>query len=264
MSLFRSLRRTHIIKESLLPEDVWAWLRDDHPILNGLSERELEELRRLSTLFLYEKRFEGADGLSLTDGMREVISVQACLPILNLGMDWYQNWKTIVVVPDVFVEEHTAFDAAGVAHEWDEDQSGESWDSGPVLLSWKDVEASGWGEGYNVVIHEAAHRLDLLDGAANGRPSLHEGMDPEEWRTVFSSAYQDLKGRTGRRHKHSRIDSYAVEDDSEFFAVTTEYFFEQPGVLRSEYPDVYRLESLFFRQDPVTRVRGVGGSQRRS
>ena len=93
-------------------------------------------------------------------------------------MEWYENWKTIVVVPDVFVEEHTSFDAAGVVHEWDEDKSGESWDGGPVLLSWKDVEASGWGDGYNVIIHEAAHRLDLLDGEVNGRPALHKGMDP--------------------------------------------------------------------------------------
>ncbi len=255
--MFRGLRRTRIIRENLLPEDIWAWLRDDHPILDGLTSDELERLRRLSTLFLHEKVFEGADGLSLTDGMREVIAVQACLPVLNLGLDWYENWKTVVVVPDVFVEEHTAFDEAGVAHEWDEDKSGESWDTGPVLLSWKDVEASGWGEGYNVVIHEAAHRLDLLDGAAHGRPALHEGMDPVEWHQVFAAAYEDLKRKTSRRRKGTRIDAYAVEDDGEFFAVTSEYFFESPEVLRSEYPEVYRLLSTFYRQDPYKRRKSA-------
>jgi Mlc titration factor MtfA (ptsG expression regulator) len=157
-------------------------------------------------------------------------------------------------VPDVFVEEHTAFDAAGVVHEWDEDQSGESWDTGPVLLSWKDVEASGWGDGYNVIIHEAAHRLDLLDGEVNGTPSLHKGMDPVEWREVFTKAYQDLKRKAGRKKRGLRIDTYAVEDDGEFFAVTSEYFFERPGLLFREYPDVYRLLAAFYRQDPGRRI----------
>ncbi len=254
MGLFRSVRRRRILKEHLLPADTWRWLVEDHPILTGLAAAELATLRELSTVFLHEKVFEGADGLELDGAMREVIAVQACLPVLQLGLEWYENWKTIVVVPDVFVEEHTSFDAAGVVHEWDEDNSGESWDSGPVLLSWKDVEASGWGDGYNVIIHEAAHRLDLLDGEVNGRPALHPGMDPEEWHRVFSSAFSDLKRQTRKKKRRPRIDPYAIEDDGEFFAVTSEYFFERPTTLSREYPEVYRLLSAFYRQDPIRRI----------
>jgi MtfA peptidase len=254
MGVFRSIRRKRILKEGLLPSDIWRWLVQDHPILDGLAEAELATLRRLSTLFLREKVFEGADGLELTEPMREVIAVQACLPILHLGLESYENWKTVIVVPDVFIQEHTEFDRAGVVHEWDEDNSGESWDSGPVVLSWKDVEASGWGDGYNVIIHEAAHRLDLLDGEVNGRPELHAEMNPAEWLEVFSRAFKHLKRRAGRKRR-LKIDPYAVEDDAEFFAVTSEYFFEQPEVLDGEYPDVYRLLSAYFRQDPVNRRR---------
>ena len=254
MGIFRSIRRRRILKEHLLPADTWRWLVEDHPILSGLGKEELAALRELSTVFIHEKVFEGADGLELDPAMREVIAVQACLPILHLGLEWYEGWKTIVVVPDVFVEEHTSFDAAGVVHEWDEDNSGESWDTGPVLLSWKDVEASGWGDGYNVIIHEAAHRLDLLDGEVNGRPSLHAGMDPGEWLRVFTHAYQDLKRKAGRKKRGLKIDPYAVEDDAEFFAVTSEYFFERPTLLSREYPDVYRLLSAFYRQDPGRRI----------
>jgi Mlc titration factor MtfA (ptsG expression regulator) len=254
MGIFRSIRRNRIVKEKLLPADTWTWLVEDHPILAGLSGAELSSLREMSTVFLHEKVFEGADGLELDQGMREVIAVQACLPILHLGIEWYENWKTIVVVPDVFVEEHTAFDAAGVVHEWDEDQSGESWDEGPVLLSWKDVEASGWGEGYNVIIHEAAHRLDMMDGEVNGCPALHKEMNPDEWRQVFTTAYKDLKRKAGRSKRGLKIDVYAIEDDGEFFAVTSEYFFERPVVLSREYPDVYRLMSAFYKQDPGRRI----------
>jgi MtfA peptidase len=253
MGVFRFLRRNRILRESLLPEDTWRWLVEDHPILEGLSPAELARLRELSTLFLHEKTFEGADGLELTASMREVIAVQACLPVLGLGLEQYENWKTTVVVPDVFIQEHLAYDDAGVVHEWDEDKSGESWDEGPVILSWKDVDASGWGDGYNVIIHEAAHRLDLLDGEVNGRPGLHPGMDPAEWSAVFSAAFKDLSRRARRRKRGLPIDPYAVEDDAEFFAVSCEYFFEQPGLLRSEYPDVYRLLAAYFKQDPGAR-----------
>ncbi len=259
MGIFRKLRRDRIIRQSLLPEDTWKWLVEDHPILAGLSGQELGRLRELSTLFLHEMTFEGADGLELTGQMREVIAVQACLPVLCLGLEYYENWRTTVVVPDVFVEEHTSFDQAGVVHEWDEDNSGESWDTGPVLLSWKDVEASGWGDGYNVIIHEAAHRLDLLDGEVNGRPSLHEGMSADEWRDVFSRAFADLKRRAGRKKRRLAIDPYAIEDDGEFYAVTSEYFFERPGLLAGEYPGVYRLLSQFYRQDPRARMRAERG-----
>jgi len=163
VGIFRSIRRSRILREGLLTEEAWEWLLKDHPILDGLSREEKDKLRGMATIFLHEKTFEGADGLSPTEVIRDVISVQACLPILNLGMEWYENWKTIVVVPDVFTGEHSELDDAGVTHEWEEDSSGESWDTGPVVLSWKDVEESGWGDGYNVVIHEAAHRLDHIE-----------------------------------------------------------------------------------------------------
>jgi Mlc titration factor MtfA (ptsG expression regulator) len=130
-----------------------------------------------------------------------------------------------------------------------------------VVLSWKDIEASGWGDGYNVIIHEAAHRLDLLDGEVNGRPALHKGMSPKEWLDVFSSAYGDLKRRAKKRRPRSKIDAYAVEDDAEFFAVTSEYFFEQPRVLGGEYPDVYRLLREFYRQDPARRLGSISVSR---
>jgi len=250
--MFRRLRRTRILRERLLVEDTWSSLLSEHPILAGLSSEELSRLRELATLFLHEKIFERRGDQELDEYRKAVIAVQACLPVLNLGLDWYRNWRTVVVVPDVFTQEHQEWDAAGVVHEWEEEKSGESWDRGPMVLSWQDVEASGWGDGYNVVIHEAAHKLDLLDGQVNGRPALHEGVNAGEWYEGFSGAFTDFQKRS-RRRKKLRIDDYAAENDAEFFAVACEYFFEQPLVLASEYPQVYRLLTAFFRQDPAAR-----------
>jgi hypothetical protein len=186
--------------------------------------------------------------------MAPVIALQASLPVLNLGPDCYADWKTVVVVPKQFRQERREVDPGGIVREWSEVDLGESWDRGPVVLSWEDVEASGWADGFNVVIHEAAHRLDLLDGAVNGRPALHRDMDPEEWRSVFTRAYRDLEARV-RRRRRTVVDSYALENPGEFFAVTSELFFELPQGLQGELPEVYRLLAAFYRQDPASRLQ---------
>jgi Mlc titration factor MtfA (ptsG expression regulator) len=257
MSLLRRLRRPRILRDWLIPDETWSKLLGQHPILKGFSPEEEIRLREIATLFLHEKTFSAAEGIDLTEYLSAVIAVQASLPVLGLDIDWYANWKTVVVVPDVFTEEYAEPDEAGVVHEYEEEKAGLSWDDGPVVLSWEDIEASGWGDGYNVVIHEAAHRLDQTDGAVNGCPALHEGMDPDEWRKVFSGSFTDLKRRKHSRKKRSKIDSYATESDSEFFAVASEYFFEKPRILTTEYPDVYRLLSAFYRQDTAARLGGA-------
>jgi len=123
-----------------------------------------------------------------------------------------------------------------------------------VVLSWLDVEASGWcDDGYNIVIHEAAHRLDMTDGEINGRPALHGKGDDKRWYEICSKAFEDLERRSQSR-RPSIIDEYAVEDDAEFFAVLSEYFFERPDIVRGEYSELYDLFTAFYRQDPAARL----------
>jgi hypothetical protein len=144
--------------------------------------------------------------------------------------------------------------------------SGESWLAGPVILSWADAELRG-KSGYNVVIHEFAHKLDMLNGDPNGFPPLHAGMDREGWSRAFSAAYEDFRGRVERRDV-TAIDPYASESPAEFFAVLSEAFFETPGAVRAEYATVYDQLSAFYRQDPAARLAraaagyGAGDSAR--
>ena len=255
MGIFIGPRRRRLYSESLLHGEPWSWLVDQHPILHGLAPDDLERLRELTAAFAHQKTFEAAEGMRLDETVLAVVSLQACLPVLNLGLSWYSNLKTVVVVPKDFDQEHREIDLTGVVHEWSEVDAGESWDQGPVVLSWEDVEASGWADGFNVVIHEVAHRLDLLDGAVNGRPSLHKEMDPEEWKAVFTAAFRDLEQRV-RRRRRTAVDPYALENPGEFFAVTSELFFEKPRALRAQYSRVYDLLSTFYRQDPASRLPG--------
>lgn len=208
-------------------------------------------MREMSALFIAEKLFEPVHGLELSERMRTSIAAQACLPILNLGMDWYDDWRTLVVYPAEFVRPREEFDAVGVMHQWDEVLGGESWQRGPVILSWADVEASGWGDGYNVVIHEMAHKLDMhCGGDADGFPPLHRGMKAREWTTAFTEAYEDMTLRV-EAGEDVALDAYATESPAEFFAVLSEFFFEIPTLLAREYPAVYRQLEAFYRQSPA-------------
>jgi Mlc titration factor MtfA (ptsG expression regulator) len=189
-------------------------------------------------------------------GMATVIAASAALPVLNLGYGWYEGWKEIVVYPGEFLHEGEQMDEAGVVHHVRHARSGESWDGGPMVLSWEDVQWSGLGEGYNVVIHEFAHKLDMKNGNANGRPPLHTGMDPDGWARDFHSAYDDFCRRVDAGEE-TLIDPYAADSPAEFFAVLTEYFFEAPDVLHEIYPAVYAQLRQFYLQDPLGRMTAV-------
>lgn len=250
---FRERRRRKLLAEKPLDDALWTQVLDQHPILTRLTDAEGLTLKELTTLFLAEKQFECVQGLVLEPHQRASIAVQACLPILHLGLDWYRGWSTLILTPQEFKERRRDPDGA-LVHEYDEELGGQVMELGPVILSYRDVEDSGWGEGYNVVIHEMAHKLDFRSGSYDGCPPLHRNMSYEDWNVAFTQAYEDLRGKVVRLGKRAEkvlaIDPYAATDPAEFFAVCTEYFFEQPKVLKKEYPGVYAQMTLFYKQDP--------------
>src|SRR5512134_373944 len=141
------------------------------------------KLRELALLFLSEKEFSGAHGLEVTDAMRVAIAAQACLPILELGLDWYAGFTGIVVYPGDFRVRRSEVDEDGVVHEWHDELAGEAMPGGPVVISW---DAAAYDRQINVVIH----KLDMVDGAADGMPPLHPGMQRRAWMRAFEEAYQ--------------------------------------------------------------------------
>jgi Mlc titration factor MtfA (ptsG expression regulator) len=202
-------------------------------------------------LFLQDKHLTALQGVELHQEQRLLLAAQAQLPLLHLGdLNWYQGFHEIVLYPDDFLSPQRHRDASGVEHEWDGEHSGEAWQQGPIILAWPGVMASGGWEGYNLVIHELAHKLDMLNGDANGFPPLHRRMDRREWSRVFSTAWDRLKQAQGDG-VDLPVDPYALENPAEFFAVASEQFFETPTNLREHLPDVYRQLELFYRQHPL-------------
>jgi len=205
------------------------------------------KLRELALLLLAEKEFAGAHDLEVTDVMRVSIAAQACTPILELGLDWYAGWHGIVVYPGDFRVRRREMDEDGVVHEWEDELAGEAMPGGPVVLSW---DAAAHDPAMNVVLHEFAHKLDMLNGEADGVPPLHVGMDPRAWRKAFADAYEGLSDAV-ERGKDTWLDPYASEHPSEFFAVVSEAFFREARETKRRYPDVYGQLVLFYRQDPA-------------
>ncbi|MGR8981052.1 MAG: M90 family metallopeptidase [Gammaproteobacteria bacterium] len=254
MNIIKRLRVRYILHYHPIPQDLWRKVTAQLPVLKGMTAVEKAHLRELTTLFLQEKNFIGVQELLLSDAMCLVIAVQACLPVLGIGLGSLKGWQDIIVYPGPFKVDREEKDAAGVVHRIGRALIGESWSRGPLILSWADVERDlqEIRSGRNVIIHEIAHKLDMLNGPADGYPPLHFFMDLKQWTASLSSAYRTLVRRVEHRHR-TCINPYAATSPAEFFAVVSEYFFCAPETLHTHLADVYRQLQFYYRQNPLIR-----------
>jgi hypothetical protein len=235
----RRRREARAIERRAIPDALWEECLAELPFVALRPASERERLKRLASLFLDRKEFSGARGFVVTDRIAVIVAVQACLPVLELGIERYDGFVGIVMHSDVVVAPRESMDEHGVVHTWDEELAGEAMEGGPLMLSWADVLPSRQEAGapaYNVVIHEFAHVLYPQGGAA-----LAEALMPE---------YDRYSERVVCGHE-TVIDTYAAEAPDEFFAVASEAFFVTPQALKEEQPALYRLLSTFYRQDPA-------------
>ena len=238
-------------KRTTIPDSLWAQTIGALPFLDLLAVDDKKALKTLVEQFLAEKEFSAVGGLELSDEICISIAAQGCLPILKLGLSAYRDWVGIVVYPDEFVVPRRIEDESGVVHEFDDVLSGEAWEGGPLIISWHDAQMAG--AGYNVVIHEFAHKLDMLNGEADVMPALHSGITQAAWDEAFLAAYDDFCRRVDSGEE-TAIDPYASDDPAEFFAVLSENFFELPDLVDREYPALYALLRSYYRQDPLSRL----------
>lgn len=263
ITLFRRARRRRLARAYPFSDELWAETLASRPGLRRLSPEAAGRLRELATAFAAEKEWLAPAGLELGEPFRALVAARACLPLLGLpeGLDWYDDWSSLIVTPREYAVSRRDYDEAGVVHEYEDEFAGEAFELGPVALSKFDVEDSGWGDGYEVVVHEMAHKLDGRDGSFDGAPPLPRGMSSAAWRSAFSGAYEDLRAKAAlpprrrrggklRAKRGPRLDVYAAEGPDEFFAVSCEYFFDRPELLASEYPAVFEQLLAFFRRDP--------------
>ncbi len=248
-------RRAAALTRRAIPDPLWQATLAQLPFLSAWPAEPLVRLRTLASLFLDRKEFTGVGGFVVDDGVALSIALQACLPILELGIEQYDDFIGIVVHADSVVAQRTATDEDGIVHQYEEVLAGEAMEGGPVMLSWADAAGDADpGEGqaaFNVVIHEFAHVLDLRDGVADGVPMLASPREREAWRSQLLPAYDWFCERTVCGHASS-VDAYGAQSPDEFFAVASETFFVRPRALNEEQPALYRLLSGYYRQDPAS------------
>jgi len=257
-------RRRRLLEKYSFPDADWEEALAPFHFFDRLSVEEKGRLRELVSLFCAEKEFAGAGEFEISLRTQLMIAAQACLPILNLDLSFYRGWSGIIVYPGEMVVQREEVDEDGVVHRYEDVLTGEAMPGGPVVLSWEDVTLAGAEEspGYNVVIHEFAHKIDMLTGDANGAPLLttqfHTGMSRAEWQSTMRHAYDEFCAQVGRWEARGEredempvIDPYAADNAAEFFAVMSETFFTRPEDVQVQFPELYTLLARYYRQQPL-------------
>ncbi len=209
----------------------------------------LPKLEGKINLFLDQVTFHGNHGLEVTEQIKLSIAAQACLPVVNSPV-WYETLRTILVYPSAFSTNRNTHDGF-VVHESESGALGESWQRGPVVLSWDHALQGGLDstDGHNVVIHEFAHQLDSLSGHTNGVPILRKGQAFAGWEKAMLEAFHEHVKRV-ERGRPTLVDAYGATNHQEFFAEAIVTFFEQPQALRREEPALYDQLAEILAIDP--------------
>jgi Mlc titration factor MtfA (ptsG expression regulator) len=236
-----------------IPAELWHEVTSHYPFIASRPANELERLRALCVDFLGGKEFSGAQGFVITDRVALAIAVQAVLPVLHLGLAWYDDFVGIVVHADEVMARRVETDEHGVVHHWDEVLAGEAMDGGPVMLSWRDVQEAGQaaGEGYNVVIHEFAHKLDMRDGRADGCPPQRTRAAREAWLRTMQAEYDAFCEKVIVAERFGGeapwLDAYGATAIDEFFAVACEAYFVNRERFAQEFAPLVPLFDGFFK-----------------
>jgi Mlc titration factor MtfA (ptsG expression regulator) len=235
-----------------VPDGLWQQVLADFPFLGARPAADVERLRVLATRFLADKEFQGANGFVITDAVALSIAAQAVLPVLHLGLAWYDDFVGIVVHPGEVLARRTTTDDDGVVHHYQEVLSGEAMHQGPVMLSWSDVAAAAKSaeQGYNVVIHEFVHKIDMRDGAPDGCPPLPSGAQRRHWMAVMQKEFDAFRERVVIAQRFGGeppwLDPYGAESIDEFLAVACEAYFVNRARFQAEFPDLVPLFDGFF------------------
>jgi Mlc titration factor MtfA (ptsG expression regulator) len=247
----RQRREARVLERRAIPDALWQSTLQRLPFVAARPAEQQQRLRRLASLFLDRKEFSGARGFLVSDDIALAVAVQACLPVLELGVGHYDGFVGVVMHPDAVRAPRQSTDEHGIVHAWHEELAGEAMEGGPLMLSWADVLPEAMSPTpYNVVIHEFAHVLDLRDGQADGVPLLASAAARRAWLEVLMPEYDRFAERVACGYE-TVLDPYAAEAPDEFFAVASEAFFVAPRELKKEQPATYRLLSSYYRQDPA-------------
>lgn len=190
-------------------------------------------------IFLSSYRIERIEGKEV-DEKKKIIIAGAVASMLNGRPEWEPPFKdSIVIYPANTIDKEFNMNKGNI--------TGMAPKNGPMIITEGGLEYSFFSkkDSYNVIYHEIAHFFDWEDGEAGGIPMTRILPSKiERWRRIIHREWIRV-----RRKPYLR--SYAGTNEAEFFAVATEYFFENPSLLKKNTPEVYELLKDFYNLDTV-------------
>lgn len=248
-------RRRNRIRSQPFPDSWLTILQRNVPYYGLLTPEDRQRLLGDIQVFIAEKNFEGCGGLEMTDEIKVTLAAYACILLLHLKHDYYPRLQSILVYPDAYPVPGVQTAVGNILLEGVEMRAGESWRTGAVVVSWNHSlsRPADPGGGRNVILHEFAHQLDQEDGPADGVPVLPSTSMYGAWARILGREYEALS-QAAAANRPTLLDKYGATNPAEFFAVVTEYFFEQPQQLRERHPELYEELKLYYGQDPGIRT----------
>ena len=257
-------RLSRRLRKRRIPASAWLVVEQQSSVLACFGRAARLQLRILASEIVWRKTFSPGPGMILTEVIRAHLAGEIAMAILGLestegysSLDWLRNWREVIVYPAPFRPHRQQVtpmggNPLGLVHHTDPVELGETSYQGPLVVHWHGANPQGTLQQAPglVMIHELAHKLDMLDGNCNGHPPLHASMDHQLWHDTLQAAYLHLNRRLESGHSVD-ISPYAATSPAEFFAVCSEYFFARPEQLYASYPEVYQQLSLFYRQHPL-------------
>ncbi len=252
--LIRKSRRHRIMRQSL-PESWRKILESNVMLYNMLPDNLKKELEGRIQVFLEEKEFEGCGNLEITDEIKVTIAAHACILLLNKNLDYYPYLHTILVYPSAYIAKGGRRLGNQVIQDEFSARLGESWCKGAVVLAWEHVKENGrhYGTGHNVVLHEFAHQLDQQNGVSDGVPILNSVAECKEFAAIITQEFSHLKDEVEHGIRDV-IDPYGAVNPAEFFAVSTETFFELPKNMKKNHPKLYQELKICYKLDPLAWI----------
>ncbi len=191
--------------------------------------------------FLSAVGITGVD-TEVTDTDRLLVAASAVIPLFGFP-DWnYRKLNEVILYNGAFNQDYET--------EQGEERHilglvGGSGMTGTMILS-KPALHQGFDNrsSQNVGIHEFTHLLDRADGDTDGLPeTLLQQPFMIPWLKMIHQKIKEIHAGD------SDINPYGSTNEAEFFSVVSEYFFQQPKLLKKRHPELFDMLERIFRQD---------------
>ncbi len=221
----------------------WSELLEQHvSFYRALESENKLKFEQRCTGFLLTTRIEGGVGVEVEDLDRLLVAASAVIPVWGF-VDWpYLSVAAVILLPGTFNDQFVC----GQPDSRISGMVGHGPMSGKMALSQPHLRLgfANDKDKQNVGIHEFVHILDMADGDCDGFPErVREFQYCAPWFEFVRHKVAEVeRGKTN-------INQYGATNSAEFFAVTSEYFFERPAMLKKKHPQLYQYLSEFYQQN---------------